>query len=649
VTEEQWSARNQRYLTAAVGEVCALLARHLGDDDAEADLSEARAILAASLESQDDPPALLALSDAFGLSTFERRVLVMCAALEFDGTFASLCARAQGEARRAHPTFGLALATLPHAHWSAVTPEGPLRRWRLIALGGGSPLTAAPLSIDEQVLHFLTGLVQPNPQFEGLLLPLDAHHEVAPSHRAAVTEIASLWAGGAPPLVHLRGTDEGTKRDVAAAAAKGLDARIQLLRATEIPEATTDRSTLARLWTREAMLTRSVLLVETGSQEGSLTRDAVTGFLRQVGGPVLVASRDPLGDLGCPVVQVFVDKPDPEERTTLWREALGEEADSINGQIEAVVSQFQLGTADIRAAAVAAVGLSRARSGSVGDALWEACRAQARPRLEDLAQRIEPRATWEELVLPEPQLELLRQMSAHVRQKLKVYQEWGFAAKSARGLGISALFSGPSGTGKTMAAEVLANELKLDLYRIDLSSVVSKYIGETEKNLRRVFDAAESGGAILLFDEADALFGKRSEVKDSRDRYANIEVGYLLQRMEAYMGLAVLTTNLRNNLDDAFERRIRFSVGFPFPDTAERRAIWARMMPDALPTEGLDLDKLARLKVAGGNIRNIAMNAAFLAADADSPVRMVHVLAAARAEYGKLDKTLTQAEVSGWA
>jgi SpoVK/Ycf46/Vps4 family AAA+-type ATPase len=273
---------------------------------------------------------------------------------------------------------------------------------------------------------------------------------------------------------------------------------------------------------------------------------------------------------------------------------------------------------------------------------------QARPHLDDLAQRIEPAASWEDLVLPELQQQIVRDIAAHVRQRCKVYETWGFAARGLRGLGINALFAGSSGTGKTMAAEVLANELRLDLYHIDLSQVVSKYIGETEKNLRRVFDAAEEGGAILLFDEADALFGKRSEVKDSHDRYANIEVSYLLQRMEAYRGLAILTTNMKSALDPAFLRRIRFIVQFPFPDAAQRMEIWRRIFPAGTPTEGLDMTKLARLNVTGGNIRNIALNAAFLAADAQEPVRMTHLLRAARSEYAKLEKSLTDAEIGGW-
>jgi SpoVK/Ycf46/Vps4 family AAA+-type ATPase len=329
---------------------------------------------------------------------------------------------------------------------------------------------------------------------------------------------------------------------------------------------------------------------------------------------------------------------------------LGPRADDLNEQLDKVVTQFNLGLPNIQAVSAEVLGrLSAENEDRPTSLLWDICRAQARPRLEDMAQRIEPVATWDDLVLPELQIQTLRDIATHVRHRAQVYVTWGFATKSARGLGISALFAGASGTGKTMAAEVLANELRLDLYRIDLSQVVNKYIGETEKNLRRVFDAAEEGGAILLFDEADALFGKRSEVKDSHDRYANIEVSYLLQRMESYRGLAILTTNMKQALDPAFLRRIRFIVHFPFPDAAQRGEIWRRVFPASTPTNGLNLDWLARLNVAGGNIRNIALNAAFLAADAGESVSMTHLLRAARSEYAKLEKPLTEAEFRGWA
>jgi SpoVK/Ycf46/Vps4 family AAA+-type ATPase len=276
--------------------------------------------------------------------------------------------------------------------------------------------------------------------------------------------------------------------------------------------------------------------------------------------------------------------------------------------------------------------------------LWDACRHALRPKLDNLAQRVDVRAHWDDLVLPEEQTGLLRQIVDQVAHRTKIYDEWGFGARSSRGLGISALFSGASGTGKTLAAEVIAASLALDLYRIDLSGVVSKFIGETEKNLRRLFDAAEDGGAVLFFDEADALFGKRSEVKDSHDRYANIEINYLLQRIETYRGLAILATNLRSALDEAFLRRLRFVVSFPYPGRTERREIWRRAFPAQAEIGNLDYQRLARLNLTGGNIANVALNAAFLAAAGGSRIEMPHVLAAARAEYVKLERPLNAME-----
>jgi SpoVK/Ycf46/Vps4 family AAA+-type ATPase len=369
---------------------------------------------------------------------------------------------------------------------------------------------------------------------------------------------------------------------------------------------------------------------------------------------LIVSSRQRRRQRQRPVLSFDVHKPTLPEQRALWQTALGESAPGIDGHVDVLVSQFDLNAPAILAACAGAMGRLAAQdkhevdAAEAATALWDTCRTQARPRLDDLAMRIKTTAGWEDLVLPEPQKDILREIAMHVRNRGTVYERWGFSTKGARGLGINAMFAGTSGTGKTMAAEVLAEELRLDLYRIDLSSVVSKYIGETEKNLRRVFDAAEEGGVILLFDEADALFGKRSEVKDSHDRHANIEVSYLLQRMEAYRGLAVLTTNMKDALDSAFLRRLRFIVQFSFPDAAQREEIWRRVFPAATPTEALDERKLAQLNVAGGSIRNIALNAAFLAADAGAPVRMQHLMRAARHEYLKLDRPLTDAETRGW-
>jgi SpoVK/Ycf46/Vps4 family AAA+-type ATPase len=276
--------------------------------------------------------------------------------------------------------------------------------------------------------------------------------------------------------------------------------------------------------------------------------------------------------------------------------------------------------------------------------LWHGALARTRPALDQLAQRIEPKASWDDLKLPGTEKSLLRQIADQVAQRSTVYDDWGFRERMNRGLSISALFAGESGTGKTMAAEVIASELGLSLYRIDLSAVVSKYIGETEKNLRKLFDAAEEGGSILFFDEADALFGRRSEVKDSHDRYANIEVNYLLQRLESFRGLAILATNMKSALDTAFLRRIRFVVNFPFPGTAERRAIWASVFPAKAAAAALDIERLARLALTGGSIQGIALNAAFMAAASGVQITMPLVLDAARAEFRKLDKPINEAD-----
>jgi SpoVK/Ycf46/Vps4 family AAA+-type ATPase len=345
------------------------------------------------------------------------------------------------------------------------------------------------------------------------------------------------------------------------------------------------------------------------------------------------------------------------EQKTLWEAALRDVTPSLNGEmdplLDLITREFSLDAAEIdatiaRVSASHVAGSGAPAPNALCDTIRHECRLTARARMEGVAERIEPMARWDDLVLPPGPLATLRELAAQVRQRQRVYGTWGFAARSGRDLGITALFQGPSGTGKTLAAEVLAHELALDLWRIDLSAVVSKYIGETEKNLRRVFDAAERGGAILLFDEADALFGRRSEVKDSHDRYANLEVSYLLQRMEAYRGLAILTTNQKAALDPAFMRRLRFVIAFPFPDEAARTAIWAGVFPAATPVHRVDATKLARLGVAGGNIRNIALNAAFLAADEGSPVEMRHLLRSARSECAKIERAPTEAEIGAW-
>jgi hypothetical protein len=654
---DNWAEANQRYLMARVAVVREALRRHVAraQDDPPPPEIDVEKNLREAVESMPAPAALDVLCAAFGLSPFERDVLLLCAGMELDSTFPSLCA-AQGQQQRGLPTFGLALAALPEAHWSALTPVAPLRHWRLIEVGVGEALTASPLRIDERALHYLTGLSYLDERLQGLLELQPPPEELPPSHRALAERVADVWAqsgSGGLPVIHLGGDDGAGKRAVAAFACAELGGRLRTLRAADPPQNAVEREALSRLWGREATLNRSALLVECDDVE---KERAALSFLDHTRGFLFAASREPIRLRRRRIARLDVNKPGAAEQRRLWQSSLGPLASSLDGRLETLISQFDLGMDEISDACAA---LSRVEDrgqkvedgnpqSSILDRLWDACRISARARLDDLAQRIDPIAGWDDLVLPAFQLQTLRDIAAQSRHRTQVYQSWGFASKGERGLGVSALFAGVSGTGKTMAAEVLARELRLDLYRIDLSQVVSKYIGDTEKNLRRVFDAAEAGGAVLLFDEADALFGKRSEVKDSRDRYANIEISYLLQRMETYRGLAILTTNMKSVLDVSFLRRIRFVAQFPFPDAALRAEIWRRIFPARTPVENLDLNKLARLNVAGGAIRNIALSAAFLAAEAGEPVRMRHMLRAARGEYAKMEKQLTESEVRDW-
>jgi SpoVK/Ycf46/Vps4 family AAA+-type ATPase len=278
--------------------------------------------------------------------------------------------------------------------------------------------------------------------------------------------------------------------------------------------------------------------------------------------------------------------------------------------------------------------------------LYAACRQQSGQKLNTLARQIQPRYTWTDIILPRDQFEQLREICSYVKHYHTVYGEWGFGRKLSLGKGLNVLFAGPSGTGKTMAAEIMANELGLDLYRIDLSAIVSKYIGETEKNLERIFTEAQTSNAILFFDEADALFGKRSEVRDSHDRYANIEIAYLLQRMEEYDGVVILATNLRKNMDEAFARRMHFAVEFPMPEEADRHRIWQGVFPGEAPlAEDIDLIFLARqFKISGGNIKNIALSAAFLAAADGGAIAMENLIHAAKREYQKMGKLCTETD-----
>ncbi|KUL31814.1 ATP-binding protein [Streptomyces regalis] len=643
--------------TALAGAVRAVLARldrlaaRSGNSDGDSDGDDKGGPRTAA----PAPPTLEALTACFSLSSFERDVILLTAAAELDPSTANRCAAATGDPGRAHPTFALALAALTEPHWSALTPVAPLRRWRLIELDDESRLTTTRLRLDERILHFLLGSPYLDARLHGMLRRTPAPDSLPVSYKRAAERVAAGWSApraDAPLRVELVGGDVRSRADIAAAAAAGTGLGLYTMAAEDVPTDPAERDRFARLWQREAILLPAALLLETGGLEREQAA-ATDAFIASAGVPLAVSSQEPAPSAHTRGERVPVPALSEDEHLALWQDALADVPDVLPAQLRTLTAQFQLPPHLVRsAAATVRRDLPTAGAGKEGpDAaqlLWQAGLTEARVGLDELGRRIEPEAGWGDLVLAERHSRVLREIVAHVRRRATVYQEWGFAGTLRRGLGVTALFAGGSGTGKTLAAEVMAKELGLDLFIIDLSQVVSKYIGETEKNLRKVFDAAERGGALLLFDEADALFGRRSEVKDSHDRYANLEVSYLLMRMEAYRGLAILTTNMKKALDPAFMRRIRFVVDFPFPGVDERAEIWRRVLPAQAPTKDLDPDLLARLTVAGGSIRNIALSGAFLAAEEGDRLQMRHMLAAARTEYLKLERSLTPSEVHGW-
>jgi hypothetical protein len=671
--EDRWEAANAEFLAASLAWLRLVLLRHHdlpAESTPDASRPEARsnglsclfkrstrpdipqrpasdeqieqaAAAVAETENVTPPPALVELADRLGLSRFERDVVLLCAAVEIDPAVVALCARLHGNDQMRYPTFGLAMAVLPNPAWDVVSPQRGLRFWKLIDITqrAGEGVVTASLRADERIVNYLKGLNYLDDRLTPLLTRVRSQTQngLPPSQSAISAKIAREWDTGSPvaPIIQLAGPDQTGKQVIIADAATQCGLFAFLLPAALLPSQPVELDNLARLWERESLLLPLALCIDAHDLDDDPggSRPPLGRFLSRISGRVAVASRESRPDLTRPSLVLDVEPPTVPERASAWRSSLGIALDS--SAVDSLAEQFAVEISDIHEIASLTVD---------PDDAWRECRVRTRPTIDALAQRLEPRVEWDDIVLPDTARGLLEQIADQMSQRAMVYEQWGFGARIQRGLGVSVLFAGPSGTGKTMAAEVLAARLRLDLYRIDLSAVVSKYIGETEKNLRRLFDAAEGGGAILFFDEADALFGKRSEVKDAHDRYANIEINYLLQRMEAYRGLAILATNMRSALDAAFVRRLRFIVEFPFPGVAERRAIWEKSFPDTAPVGQLDFDRLAQLPVTGGMVRNIAVNAAFLAATAGSEITMEHVLAAARTEFEKLELPIRERE-----
>jgi ATP-dependent 26S proteasome regulatory subunit len=672
-----WHQNNHEFLTLAVEWIRLRLLSLAPTKEGEATQNRVdevglertrKAMMAAA--SGDPPPALLALSRRLRLSTFEQEVLLLCIAMELDQRIPALCAQAQRDARRAYPTFLLTFALFENSSWNILSPERALRHWRLIEIHQPPerPLTTSPIRADERVVSYVKGINYLDERLSPFLFRVKTGRHVVglpPSQQTMVDEalrnLTNISAGGTLPVIQLVGIDVESKQFVVEQIAASFGLQLYRLPAELLPSSTIELQTFARLWERESLLLPVALHIEAHeiNTEGADKDKSlhIHRFLMRSDGIFFLDTRDVWIGLGRHSCRLDIEKPTPAEQEAAWASALAPQPPPILGgeketekretkrDVLALAAQFNLSIAKIHAVVESTKSNSSANQPSkvaTLDELWDACLVHTRPRMDSLAQRITPKATWEQIVLPEKQLTLLRRIVEQVNLRHTVYDKWGFRKRSSRGLGMNVLFAGESGTGKTMAAEILANELRLNLYRIDLSAVVSKYIGETEKNLRKLFDAAEDGGAILFFDEADALFGKRSQVKDSHDRYANIEVNYLLQRIEAYQGLSILATNLKSGLDDAFMRRLRFVVSFPFPEKEYRAEIWKRIFPAEMPLGVLNYRRLAKFKLPGGSIYNIALNAAFRAAKEQSPVTMHHALQAIRQEFYKQDRLVNE-------
>ena len=588
------------------------------------------------------PPALAFAAERLGLVGIDPIVLALCAAPELDPRFGRLYAYLHDDVTRklASPRLAADLLSdeaLPRAEVLArFAPGAPLCLRGALRLLPGEPATALadrPVKVSDRLAAFLLGAVDLADAVAGAALRHAWPDEL--TGRAEATERLRLLlaADTRLPLVAC-GPDAG---GVLAAAAS---APVVLLGARELERG--DALADARL---AAALEGGLLCIDgledlSSVERGRLLR-AIDESPERI---VLVAAsrREALAVSERTALVVDVPVPAFAERGHAWRRFSGA------SDVREVAAKFRLSIEQIRAAGEVSLIAARSR-GEPAPApadLDMGARHASSSRLGELAIRLEPAFTWSDLVLAERQLEVLRSISAYLRHRDRVLSEWGYEATVSRTQGLKVLFAGESGTGKTMAAQVLGAELGLEMFRVDLAGTVSKYIGETEKNLERIFSAADGSNAILFFDEADALFGKRSEVSDAHDRYANLEVAYLLQRMETYPGAVILATNFRRNLDEAFIRRLDFVIDFPFPEPADRRRIWQRVLPPTAPVAGdVDLDFLAiRFKLSGGAIRNCSLAAAFSAADDGTAIEMRHLVRAVAQEYAKQGRLTLEAD-----
>ena len=631
---------------------------------------------------------LQTLSELFSLDPFEVYVLLIGLAPELDLKYEKVYSYLQNDVTRKRPGVDLALNLLCQTAEEKIkarayfSRESPLVKNCLIYLegketGGNSEgqqsLLSAHIKIDERIIDFLLGFDEPDPRirdfsyimetkrsFEGLVLPEGLKNRLKDSVSWHILNKA--------PLKFFFEGPEGSGKQIAAEAActdLGTDLFIVDSRAllkSRFPEIVT-------LVLRESLLQDSALYLEnfdslladneTEIKETEIPVKNLLQDLRNFPKEVFLAGRrfserrEDLINNG--FLPFSFPLPPYLLRKKLWESCLeGNCILSEDIDLKELAGKFRFTGGQIKKVVSTAREIARAKNPDVpalsAEILYESCKVRSNQKLSGLAVKISPHYSWEDIVLPKDTLEQLKEVCNFVKYRGTVYSDWGFEKKLSLGKGLNVLFSGPSGTGKTMAAEILAREVRLDLYKIDLSSIVSKYIGETEKNLNKIFREAETSNAILFFDEADALFGKRSEVKDAHDRYANIETAYLLQKMEEHEGTVILASNFRKNMDDAFLRRLHFTIEFQVPDEKSRELIWRHTFPVETPLEDeVNFVFLSKFKLTGGNIKNIALSASFLAAGGSGRVGMEQIIRATKREYQKIGKLFTEADFGEYA
>lgn len=609
--------------------------------------------------------------ETFELNFFEFGCLAICLAIELDVKYEKLYAYLQDDLNKKRPTIDLMLKLLCRnederlSALSSFLPGSKLIRYILNTLDYPSDSLfslSRPLKIDEGVLYYILGF--DSIQFSlGKIAqfceaPANLMHETAFEDdtnsfiKAVINYVSSTSCNIKPLLVHLKGAKGTGKKNLVCNICNELDSSLLIIDSESLVKDADKPDRRLNAIVREAKLRKAVLCIENFHVlQEEANRDWINELLCciQKDGKItfLLSEYDwkpPNLSHELVLVARELKQPDIPERCSLWDYYAQMYGVKLTEELQAAACKYRLTPGQINNIFGKARNLAFFRSPQrpeiTTDDIKAALNSGFKTNPGGRMQKIVSRYCWKDIVLPEYQLLQLKEICSHMQYRYKVYGEWGFDKKLSRGKGLCVLFSGPPGTGKTMAAEVISSELQLELYRIDLSSVISKYIGETEKNINEIFNLASTGNSILFFDEADALFGKRSEVKDAHDRYANIETAFLLQRIEDYEGIAILATNFRDNIDEAFARRLSHHIEFPYPDEEQRRGIWEVVFPENAPIgDDVDFDYLAgKLKLAGGSIKNVAVNSAFYAAEEGTCIKLSHVLKAAKYEYRKISK-----------